>query len=567
MQGNPATSRREWLAIGGATLAGAVLRCWEFHRLSLTHFDEGVYAFSGLWIVADRGTLGLDPEIIPYAPPAFPLLVGLAYLAAGVRDLSAIGAATVCGVLTIPAVGWLGRRTFGPGAGAASALLAALSMAHLAFSRKALTDAPFLLACVIAIALGGRFLERPRPGRALALGLAVGLAQNVKYNGWLVGIVVLLTVAAGALIHPDERGIRPLLRTLGFGLLAALAASLFYAPWFGFVCMNNPGGYAALLRHHRGYSGGLTSWWPFLGAQLDQSAALSGPMAWRSVGWALAGLGAALVIRGARGMTGVGRVGVLVFLGGLVLSAFWPNLPWWAGLVGCPGLIASRCQARRLVGVWWVVLSSFTPLYHPYARLWLPVHAIGWLLIGGLLARLGAGPEGWPGRWRSIAAGVLLVGFLASLARTPAPSPLPLQRVVEPDDAASFRQLADTWLPARPLGGRPLRMLARRPLAFYLGVRDGARFEAEPDLASLLGPGAADAWALVDEAMLIQEGEGLDATLRLLRRWKPEWAFEVEADPVTLLDVEPHEATDPRPRRVFQVWVLSPRAPSGQDPQ
>ena len=58
--------------------------------------------------------------MIPYAPPGFPILVGIAYLLLGVGDHAAIGVSQVAGVLTIPVVGWLGRRTFGPGAGGAS---------------------------------------------------------------------------------------------------------------------------------------------------------------------------------------------------------------------------------------------------------------------------------------------------------------------------------------------------------------------------------------------------------------------------------------------------------------
>ena len=128
---------------------------------SLTHFDEGIYAFSGLWIVSKGGVLDLDPAVIAYAPPGFPILVGLSYGVFGVSDYAAIVVATLAGTATIPVVGWLGRRTFGPGAGAAAATFAALAMAHVAFSRKALTDAPFLLAWLVAIGMGGRFLERP----------------------------------------------------------------------------------------------------------------------------------------------------------------------------------------------------------------------------------------------------------------------------------------------------------------------------------------------------------------------------------------------------------------------
>ena len=152
---------------------------------------------SGLWTPAPGGLAAIDPMLIPYAPPGFPILIGLAYFAFGIADLSAILVATLCGIATIPAVGWLGRRAFGTGAGASASTFAAFAMVHVAFSRKALTDAPFLLAWVVAMGLGMRFLERPGVIRALAMGLAVGLAQNLKYNGWLAGAVVAAAAIVG----------------------------------------------------------------------------------------------------------------------------------------------------------------------------------------------------------------------------------------------------------------------------------------------------------------------------------------------------------------------------------
>src|SRR5262249_53584183 len=141
----------------------------------------------------------LDPKLIPYAPPGFPLLVGVAYLVLGVSDSVALLSSILCGIATIPVAGWVGRRTFGPGAGTAAAAMASISMPHVAFSRKALTDVPFVLVWLIAIGFGGRFLEKPTVGRAIALGGMVGLAQNFKYNGWLTGVIVALAAALGML--------------------------------------------------------------------------------------------------------------------------------------------------------------------------------------------------------------------------------------------------------------------------------------------------------------------------------------------------------------------------------
>ena len=273
MHAAPGSPKREWLVITVLTLAGAILRFWNFGRLSLSHFDEGIYAFSGLWVVSKRGLLDLDPSIVAYAPPGFPILVGLSYGLFGVSDYAAIVVAILAGIASIPVAGWLGRRTFGPGAGAAAATFAALAMAHVAFSRKALTDAPFLLAWLVAIGVGARFLERPGFGRALVLGVAVGVAQNFKYNGWLALVIVALSALMGAITNRDERGPRPLLRTFGWGLAAVLVGGLIYAPWYYFV--ETHGGYAALVRHHRGYMHAADWWWNGK-MQILQASSLSG---------------------------------------------------------------------------------------------------------------------------------------------------------------------------------------------------------------------------------------------------------------------------------------------------
>ncbi len=106
---------------------------------------------AGFWSV---GPAGLDPGLIPYAPPMLPILIGLAYSVLGVSDASALVVTAVCGVLTVPVVGWLGRRTFGPGVARRRRLWRHAALVHIAFSRKVLTDVPFLLAWLSAIGLG-----------------------------------------------------------------------------------------------------------------------------------------------------------------------------------------------------------------------------------------------------------------------------------------------------------------------------------------------------------------------------------------------------------------------------
>ncbi len=208
---------REILVVIAFTVIGGLLRLWSIGRLGLSHFDEGIYAASGLWIFSRHGILDLDPTLIAYAPPGFPFLIGVAYFVLGASDLSAILVSIVAGTLTIPAVAWLAYRTFGSGAGGLAAAFLAFSGAHVAFSRMALTDTSFLLVWVLALIHAQRFLEKPCALRAGLLGLAVGAAQLFKYNGWLAGAAVVLSAAVWLALHPARVAHRAHRGHLGLG--------------------------------------------------------------------------------------------------------------------------------------------------------------------------------------------------------------------------------------------------------------------------------------------------------------------------------------------------------------
>ncbi|HWE36136.1 MAG TPA: glycosyltransferase family 39 protein [Isosphaeraceae bacterium] len=556
------TARREALAIAISTLVGAVLRLWSFGRLGLSHFDEGIYAIAGLWSSDPAGLASLDPKVIPYyAPPGFPILVGIGYLILpwGISDLSAIFVAELCAIATIPVVGWLGRRTFGPGAGAAASALATWSGQHVAFARMAMTDAPFLLAWLVALGLGGRFLERPTIGRAIALGVSVGVAMNLKYNGWLAGVIVAVAAMFGT---GKGRG-----RTLGLLGIAAAVAIVSYLPWFLFVERHD--GYRALLRHQRSYAGGLSTWLPHLLAQLDQSVALSGGWTWVAIGWALA-CSTAMA-------TTVGRVppGAVVSLarsrGRIALfetaaMALWPAFLWWTCLFW---VVSGRCAGpfRRLLAVAWVVLSILTPFYHPYARLWLPVLAAGWIIAGGIIAAEMKGEPGLTGEGKRmgrlrtalfVAAAVACLLTLVSRIRTiqhrPGPpgsgwafvEPQPRPGLLRPTDG--LRVAVTTRLVPRLRGDKvdSLVVLARPSALFYLASTWDRPSRRLPDFETVFRLNDDSRWALLDVALLAQEASLANAedparavSDRLARQgWVERLRLKAPAALPTVLDIE-----------------------------
>jgi len=572
---NPDRWRPEALAVAGLTLIGAILRVWPPGRLGLTHFDEGIYALAASWIFDPKGIASIDPTLIPYAPPGFPILVGLAYGILGRSDTAAIAASQVAGLLTIPVVAWLARRTFGPGSGFAAATFATFSGPHIAFSRMALTDASFLLSWLIAVGLGMRFLERPGAIRAVTLGFGVGLTQQFKYNGWLAGAIMIGAAILGILSRPEERRSARIAQVFGWGILGAGMAALVVLPWYRFVEGNS--GYSALLRHQRNYLGGIRDWWPRFRIQCDQSIALLPGLRVGGFGLILACL-APWIARSpawdevSRRLPRSRMVFLAILIG--VSSFALIGAPFWLGLMLAPWVLTLPDPAVRIVGVWWLVLTVLTPFYHPYARLWLPLHAVNWLLLGCLIARFPSGvitlimtvKSSAEERWRgwikilSAAAAFSLGGFISVQSmREARPQP---DWLGPSDSLRRSTALLGSRIPDEVAG---LRLLVRPSVTYYLAGRVPLYPMSGSD--QLLRPGDPRLWAVVDAAILRSEsgdpsgGSCRELPARFANRWELVEEFPTILALPTLLDIDPRAARDPTADRSATLWLLRPRRP------
>jgi len=539
-------SNREAIAIAAITVFATLIRAIGLGRLGLDHFDEGIYAMSGTWSLGPAGLAGIDPGLIPYAPPGYPILVGMGYRVFGLSDLVAIAVSIGAGAATIPIVAWIGRSLLGPAGGVVASVFAALSGHHIIFSRMALTDVLFLLAWLVGVAVSIRFLDRPSLGRAVGIGLAVGMAQLVKYNGWLVGAIVIVAASAAPVFRREIPTSPRFFRTLGYGLLAALVAALVYGPWFRFVEAH--GGYPALLRHQRSYLGGLSTWRGNWLLQLRQSAALSGGAA---VGWLEVAIGfvAAAVLRPKVNPI-YWRRGALAGVGLTCLAIAPAASGWWLGLALAGWLISRPGGAARTLGAWWLVMAILTPFYHPYARLWLPLEAAGWFLKAMAVIRL---VDGWasplegavsPGTGhRSVLPALVGIGLLAGTlhAFLAIPRAVPLEGLLGPRD--SFRTAAARLVEDVPSEARVVRTLARPAFSLYASGPLSSRRIGDlrsGSLDEILGPGPG--WAIVDEVILGQEADVSVARARLLARWTIVSEAATTLSPATLLDVDPAAA-------------------------
>jgi len=472
--------------------------------------------------------------------------------------------------LTIPAAAWVARRTFGSGAGAVAAAFTALSGPHVALSRMALTDASSLLFLVLAVGQGQRFLERPSPTRAVWLGLAVGAAQLFKYSGWISGAIVASSAVLWLIVHPQERRSMSTIATWVWGFGAALVAGIVYWPWFQFV--ESHGGYRALLAHHRSYLGGLSSWPGHLSVQLAQANALSGGPVWLACG----GLAAALGMSTAAGDFGIERrflPRILLEVLCLSLLCLWllPNLVWLYVLFLICFMLIFRMRfvtkTMCLLGAGWAFLAAITPFYHPYARLWLPLEAFSWLFLGGLFVTIRSACEvagrgaGWawkrPGdrlRWFAL---LCVLGAVIQVVEPDWSWKGRYPSLLDPSD--SLRQASRSILSELPKDVKSLRVFARPPVTFYLGLAGRVAVHPQPDVARLLEQGDQASWAVLDMAMIRQSHVAAKDLDPLLGNWVMVRDISTTLNLPTLLDIDPSAVSGRSIDRAAGLRLLRPR--------
>ena len=184
------------------------------------------------------------------------------------------------------------------------------------------------------------------------------------------------------------------MRTFGWGATAALIASAVYFPWVVFV--EDHGGYAGLLKHQRGYFDGPSAWASNWLLQLGQLVALHSGAGEAFLGPCLAVL-ALFAMSLLSGKHAPASALAHVVIVGSIFALSRASASWWIGAGLVAFLIADASPAVRLVGVWWLALTILTPMYHPYARLWLPLEASGWLatglVVGQVFGRTAEGPR------------------------------------------------------------------------------------------------------------------------------------------------------------------------------
>ena len=228
-----------------------------------------------------------------------------------------------------------------------------------------------------------------------------------------------------------------------------------------------------------------------------------------------------------------------------------------------------------MLGSWWLVMTALTPLYHPYARLWLPLHALGWTLMAGVIAEADSlrrlppeGQEAGRGEASRRRQRLAFVGLAAACGGSAAihfmlmpPSAMPWSAVLNPSQA-TLRTFALKTVPETiPGNGTPIRVFARRPLAFYLAQLGRYTIHLEPSAARILQNVMPDSWSILDQALMNSTAE----TWNVIRR-RPRLSASVEIDPVTMLDIDPGAAFRLPvywPRNT-ELYVIAPDQPAAK---
>lgn len=521
--------RTEWLVLLFALLAGAILRCYHFSSVGLSHFDEGIYAISGLW----PWTGAFEPYQGFYSPPLYPTLIGLVNLTlGGPSDISGAVVSLFFGLVTIPLAWWIGRTWWNPTTGLIAAWLVALDGVQVAFSLAGLTDMTFSFAFLASLFAIERALSRGGIWRVVVGGILVGFTWNIKYNGFLP-----LAVSFGFLWR--ERRLAALGRLAAMGLIGFLG----YLPWA--LAFHQQHGYQALIHHQQGYLvGGSQILWNFPKAFFNWD--LLEP------GWVFL----SLVVLG--GIATIRRLWILVLLS--LPALFFPLVPLPLLLAAGWGYWKQDASGQRFATGWLLGTMLLLPsLYTPYFRLWLPTETLLLLFAAhGLYSFILPRPS-WDVRGLVGAlplAVPLLVVILIRVA------------VMPPVTTTGYRNAAQELVEWNRQHAGRLVLAARPPLRYYLATQT---LPVEFSVANtLLGVDLDRSMLVVDRGLrdnpeMEQRVETLENEA-LLHQWA---AFHVEPSQITILDDYAIDVLPPRSDRGvssrYRVRILSSKPPPVED--
>jgi 4-amino-4-deoxy-L-arabinose transferase-like glycosyltransferase len=323
------------------------------------------------------------------------------------------------GIMLCLAVYCWARRLYGPAGGVLALWLCAFNPALIGEAGFANHDLGLASLSVVALYAAWRLCTRPRPGAALAAGLALGLALVTKFSALLlVPAIMMLGLGAGRSWPADHRGIHGLGRRAAWiGIVLAIAALVVWADY----------GFAVGEIRIDAYRQAITRVAPAgliarLAATLPATATLPG----------------SLYLEGALLQMLHGAVGHINYLFGEVSYEGW----WYYYLVTVLyrtplplfGLVALRVvigrpggdePARRGAETWLLAYAALTLVLFSASRTQLGqryilvIYPLLFVWLGGLAGAVGAAGARVRGVGRALIAGCLIASAAVSLRAFP----------------------------------------------------------------------------------------------------------------------------------------------------
>ena len=529
------TTRAEVFLLATAVLLGAGLRGYRLFEIGLSHFDEGVYATSAIFLWP--WTEGYVDYQGFFSPPLFPMLTGSIYcLFGGPFDSGVMLVSWFFSVATIPLAWWLGRTWWNGPAGLLAAYLLAVDGMQVAFARVGLTDATFTFFFWLSVCLTIWGLRCRSWWPSILAGLAVGLAWNTKYNGWLPLLVSVGYLPGTTWKHAIRRY-----------LVIAAIALLCYVPWAALFHVKHAGGYGALLDHHSGYVRGVALLLGNWSQGIDGWLLLVTPTTGAVV------LGLALTLD-----SGCPRLPIVATLIAAVFLAGWLIVPMCLLLVGIGLASASGPQRWRLA--WLLIVLVLLPgIYSPYLRLWLPTEVLLLVFLAAGITTAG-NCRIWPEPRRTLLVPAQLVPLTALLI---AVLHADHRNTVLPEATKGYREAVTLLTRWCAENGKLTASLTRPPLLFYASLQAvplyERRFRGDPRELDELQPGdrlVVD-HAISDAPQFQRQLQSLQADSEL----RPLAQFAVEPSLVTMLDDYP-PAKLPKSAEPYAVRVYQKTRPS-----
>jgi 4-amino-4-deoxy-L-arabinose transferase-like glycosyltransferase len=131
----------------------------------------------------------------------------------------------VCGTVTVVLIGLLGRRIGGPRLGIVAAITAAIYPILIVADGSLLSESLYGALIAGSLLLAYRLVDRPTTGRAVALGLTIGLATLTREEALLLVVLLFLPLAGYPRVFFRRR---VPLRLMG---IAFLATAVIVVPW------------------------------------------------------------------------------------------------------------------------------------------------------------------------------------------------------------------------------------------------------------------------------------------------------------------------------------------------